>query len=99
MVIFTFFCFHSIDCIVHSDVIRAQQTTAGILSELDQVHLAETGILEVMTKPPALADHEVVVRCSPLASKSCSLLESPLMAEGPPPVEPEPNPRKLLCEL
>ncbi|CDS43694.1 serine:threonine protein phosphatase PGAM5 [Echinococcus multilocularis] len=83
---------YHIDCIVHSDMIRARQTTAGILSELDQVHLSETGILEVATRPPTLTDHEVVTQCSPLVSKSCPLLESSLMAEGPPPVEPEPSP-------
>ncbi|VDM34351.1 unnamed protein product [Hydatigera taeniaeformis] len=83
---------YHIDCIVHSDMIRAQQTAAGILSELDHVHLAETGILKVMDKSSALADQEIVIRCSPLSSKCCLLLESPLMAEGPPPIEPEPNP-------
>ncbi|KAL5106751.1 Serine/threonine-protein phosphatase Pgam5 mitochondrial [Taenia crassiceps] len=82
---------YHIDCIVHSDMIRAQQTTAGILTELDQVHLSETGILEMMTKPPASTDQEVVIRCSPLTSRSYPLLESPLMAEGPPPIEPEPK--------
>ncbi|KAM7533108.1 hypothetical protein Aperf_G00000121762 [Anoplocephala perfoliata] len=83
---------YRIDCIVHSDLIRARQTTAGILSELDQVQVADTGILELVGKSSSSDEKNVIIRPSPLASKNYTLLESPLLAEGPPPVEPEPNP-------
>ncbi len=43
--------FFSIDCIVHSDMIRARQTTAGILSEFDQMQLKDTGILQITNSP------------------------------------------------
>ncbi len=75
-------------------MIRARQTTAGILSELDQMQLKDTGILQITDSPlPPVPQHESELRNSPLKSKSYPLLESALMAEGPPPVEPEPNSR------
>ncbi|VDN99336.1 unnamed protein product [Rodentolepis nana] len=84
---------YKIDCIVHSNLIRARQTTAGILSQLDQVQISDTGILELTENSSSSNcdnDDDAPVRPSPLFSKSYPLLESPLLAEGPPPVEPEP---------
>uniref|UniRef100_A0A5K3FJN0 Serine/threonine-protein phosphatase PGAM5, mitochondrial n=1 Tax=Mesocestoides corti TaxID=53468 RepID=A0A5K3FJN0_MESCO len=87
---------YNIDCIVHSDMIRARQTTAGILSELDQMQLADTGILEITANPPLPGPKDCVdLRKSPLKSMTLPLLESSLMAEGPPPTEPEPSPGNL----
>ncbi|VDN15447.1 unnamed protein product [Dibothriocephalus latus] len=83
-------------------MIRARQTTAAILTELDQMNLAETGIdsLPARCPPRVLTDDcplEDWALCpSPLQSRTLSLLESASMAEGPPPAEPEPQSRKLL---
>lgn len=82
----------SIDCIIHSDMIRARQTTAGVLSELDQVNISDTGILQITENPPITSPENDEGLCpSPLKCKSYPLLESALLAEGPPPVEPEPS--------
>lgn len=84
---------YRIDCIIHSNLVRARQTTAAILSQLDQVQISDTGILELTEKNSSSDcdnDKDVSVRPSPLFSKNYPLLESPLLAEGPPPVEPEP---------
>lgn len=80
-------------------MIRARQTTAGILSQLDEVQLAETGVLE-LERNAASCDsdggvNDIIVRPSPLISKNYPLLESPLLAEGPPPAEPEPSSCKI----
>ncbi|VUZ55185.1 unnamed protein product, partial [Hymenolepis diminuta] len=86
---------YKIDCIVHSNLVRARQTTAGILSQLDQVQISDTGILELKGKASTSDkdgdNNDLIVRPSPLFSKNYPLLESPLLAEGPPPVEPEPS--------
>lgn len=80
-------------------MIRARQTTAGILSELDNMQLEETGILEVMedrTPYPETRENELDLAYSPLKSKSYPLLESVTMAEGPPPIDPEPQSSSFL---
>nr|VZI08863.1 unnamed protein product [Spirometra erinaceieuropaei] len=88
---------YRIDCVVHSDMIRARQTTAAILAELDEMNLTETGIESLPARCPprvltADCPPEDLVLCpSPLQSRSLSLLESGSMAEGPPPVDPEPQ--------
>ncbi|VDL86281.1 unnamed protein product [Schistocephalus solidus] len=90
---------YTIDCVVHSDMIRARQTTAAILAELDEMNIIETGIESLPARcPPRVLTADCPLEdwalCpSPLQSRTLSLLESASMAEGPPPVDPEPQSR------